>query len=93
MICITGHNLCSSPEICIICYHLCFLSNVRATYFGQLLDLVGIEIELLQGLLEAEDLLGYVFQAAVGVVQRGDRLLLATQAPTWHQPHQQAPLA
>lgn len=58
-----------------------------APYFGQLLYLVGVEVELLQGLLEAEDLLGHVLQTAVGVVQRGDGLLLAPQAPARHQPH------
>lgn len=61
-------------------------------HLGELLDLVGIQVELLQGFLEAEDLFGNLLQAAVAVVQRGDRLLLTTQTPARHQPHQQTAL-
>lgn len=61
-------------------------------YFRQLLDLVGIEVEFLQGLLEAKDLLRNGLQAAVGVVQRRHRLLLAPQAAARHQPNKQTPL-
>lgn len=35
------------------------------SYFGQLFDLVGVEVELLQGLLKVEDLFGDLLQAAV----------------------------
>lgn len=63
------------------------------SYFGQLFDLVGVEVELLQGLLKVEDLFGDLLQAAVRVVQRGDGLLLSPQAAAWHQPHKQTPLA
>lgn len=63
------------------------------SYFGQLFDLVGVEVELLQGLLKVEDLFGDLLQAAVWVVQRGDGLLLSPQAAAWHQPHKQTPLA
>lgn len=61
-------------------------------YFGQLLDLVGIEVELEQGLLKAKDLLRNRLQAAVGVVQRRDRLLLSPQAAARYQTNKQAPL-
>uniref|UniRef100_A0A8C5FE58 Uncharacterized protein n=1 Tax=Gadus morhua TaxID=8049 RepID=A0A8C5FE58_GADMO len=73
----------------ILCICVSELSvRVSVSHFGQLLDLVGIEVELLQALLEAEDLLGHRLQAAVGVVQRGDGLLLASQAssPTCQVP-------
>lgn len=63
-----------------------------APYFRQLLDLVGIEVEFLQGLLKAKDLLRNSLQAAVGVVQRCYRLLLASQAAAGHQTNKQAPL-
>lgn len=63
------------------------------SYFGQLLDLVGVQVELLQGLLQAEDLLGHSLQAAVGVVQRRHCLLLPPQAAARHQTHKQVPLA
>lgn len=62
------------------------------SYFGQLLYLVSVKVEFQQGLLEAEDLLGDSLQAAVGVVQRCHRLLLASQAAAWHQANKQAPL-
>lgn len=61
-------------------------------YFRQLLDLVGIEVEFLQGLLKAKDLLRNSLQAAVGVVQRCYRLLLTPQAAARHQTNKQAPL-
>lgn len=61
-------------------------------YFRQLLDLVGIEVEFLQGLLKAKDLLRNSLQAAVGVVQRCYRLLLTPQAAARHQANKQAPL-
>lgn len=61
-------------------------------YFRQLLDLVGIEVEFLEGLFKAEDLLRNRLQAAVGVVQRRDRLLLTPQTAARHQTHKQAPL-
>lgn len=61
-------------------------------YFRQLLDLVGIEVEFLQGLLEVKDLLRNRLQAAVGVVQRCYDLLLAPQAAAWYQTNKQAPL-
>lgn len=66
--------------------------HALGSHFGQLLDLVGIEVEFEQGLLEAEDLLGDSLQAAVGVVQRCHCLLLAPQAAAWHQANKQAPL-
>lgn len=62
------------------------------SYFRQFLDLVGIEVELLQRLLKAKDLLRNSLQAAVGVVQRCNYLLLAPQAPAWHQANKEAPL-
>lgn len=63
-----------------------------APYFRQFLDLVGIEVEFLQGLLKAKDLLRNSLQAAVGVVQRCYCLLLTPQAAAWHQTNKQAPL-
>lgn len=69
------------------------MSGGGGAHLGQLLNLIGVQIKLLQGLLKAEDLLGHLFQAAVGVVQRGDGLLLTPQAAAWHQPPEQAPLA
>lgn len=63
------------------------------THLGQLIDLVGVQVELLQGLLQAEDLLGHSLQAAVGVVQRRHCLLLPPQAAARHQTHKQVPLA
>lgn len=61
-------------------------------YLGQLLNLVGVEVELLQSSLEAEDLLGDLLQAAVRVVQHRDHLLLAAEASARHQPPDQLPL-
>lgn len=61
-------------------------------YLGQLLNLVGIEVELLQSSLEAEDLLGHLLQAAVRVVQHRDHLLLTAEASARHQPPDQLPL-
>lgn len=58
------------------------------SYFGQLRNLVGIKVELLQGLLKAEDLFRDLFQAAVRVIQGSDGLLLAPQATARHQPHE-----
>lgn len=61
-------------------------------HLGQLLNLVGVQVELLQRALEAEDLLGHLLQAAVGVVQHGDDLLLASEAAAGHQPADDLPL-
>lgn len=66
--------------------------SIHQPYFRQLLDLVGIEVEFLQGLLKAKDLLRNSLQAAVGVVQRCYRLLLTPQAAARHQTNKQAPL-
>lgn len=62
------------------------------SYFGQLLNLVGVEVELLEGFLKAEDLFRDLLQAAVRVIQRSDGLLFAPQAAARHQPHEQAAL-
>lgn len=69
-----------------------FCTSVSVHYFGQFLDLVGIEVEFLQGLLKAKDLLRNRLQAAVGVVQRCYHLLLTPQAAARHQTNKQAPL-
>lgn len=85
---IAGHNTGCTRKACQeTSIHPCVLP-----YFRQLLDLIGIEVEFLQGLLEAKDLLRNSLQAAVGVVQRRYRLLLTPQAAARHQPNKQAPL-
>lgn len=62
-------------------------------YLGKFLDLVGIQVELLQRSLKAEDFLGHLLKAAVGIVQHWDHLLLTTETATRHQPANQLPLS
>lgn len=54
-------------------------------YLGKLLNLVGIEVKLLQGPLEVENLLWHLLQATVGIIQHGDDLLLPAETPARHQ--------
>lgn len=71
--------------------NVCFFQT--QPYLGKFLNLVGIQVELLQGSLKTEDLLGHLLKAAVGIVQHWDHLLLTTETTTRHQPANQLPLS